>query len=491
VLRVLARGRSRAILLLAATGMLCAVVQLAAAEPPPAGALLDIGGPGGCVAEMGAVVGLEQHDPAADGCAEGRTVQELHHVVLSTDGRFVYAAGGSPTHDPGDESAIAVFSRDARTGAVSQLPGKIGCTERTETPRDLGCAIGRNLHGLRFVTVSRDDRFVYATGETGIAVFRRDVATGSLTQLSGYLGCISSKTPGCRRAIGAQSVEDLVITQKGARAYSASTGGYVLMFARNPQTGTLRPLGCLGEGSHLEAQPGCALGRATDRARSVTLSPDERFVYVADLEDAVAIFARNPRSGGLTQLPGTAGCISETGADGCATARGIYGSHRVTITRDGRSAYLAGKRGGKGGSTLAVFSRNPATGALRQLPGPAGCFTEDGSDGCTVGRLIQGAHAALLDAAERTLYLAADQFQGGIAVFRRDTSTGALTQLPGKFGCLSPIDWEGCTISRRMGGIHYLALSRDGRFLYAAGEKAQALVVLRVVAPVAFPPGPT
>ena len=118
----------------------------------------------------------------------------------------------------------------------------------------------------------------------------------------------------------------------------------------------------------------------------MTLSPDERFVYVGDLQDAVAIFARNPRSGGLTQLPGTAGCISETGADGCATARGIYGSHRVTITRDGRSAYLAGKRGGKGGSTLAVFSRNPATGALRQLPGPAGCFTEDGSDGCAVGR---------------------------------------------------------------------------------------------------------
>src|SRR5712692_7180439 len=110
--------------------MLFAVVEVAAAEAPPAGALFDTGGPGACVAEMGAVVGLEQHGPAADGCAEGRTIQELHHVVVCT-------AAGSPTHDPGDESAIAVFSRDARTGAVSQLPGKIGCTERTEIPRDL------------------------------------------------------------------------------------------------------------------------------------------------------------------------------------------------------------------------------------------------------------------------------------------------------------------------------------------------------------------
>jgi hypothetical protein len=217
------------------------------------------------------------------------------------------------------------------------------------------------------------------------------------------------------------------------------------------------------------------------------LSPDERFVYVADLKDAVAIFARNPqwptdaalrhrrlylRDGGRRMRRGARNLRLPPGDD----------HPRRPLRLPGRQARR------EGGLHACRLLARPATGALRQLPGPAGCFTEDGSDGCAVGRVIQGAHAALLDAAERTLYLAADQFQGEIAVFRRNTSTGALAQLPGKFGCLSPIDWEGCTISRRMGGIHYLALSRDGRFLYAAGEKAQALVVLRVVSPVAFPP---
>lgn len=481
-------ARGGRLIVLAAGAMLLAAVLPAAADAPPAGALVDIGGPGACVANLGSAPGIEQHSPAVDGCAEGRLLQEAHHVTLSPDGRFVYTAAGSPTHDPGDESGIAIFSRDPVTGAVRQLPGRAGCIEHTDPPRDLGCALGRNLFGLRFVTVSRDGRFAYTAGAKGLAIFRRNAATGTLAQLSGYSGCISDSTPGCTRAIGAEAVEDIVITRKGVRAYSASTGGRVLIFARNPATGTLRPLGCLGEDSSGKPQPGCSLGRATDGARSVTLSPDERFVYVADLSGALAIFARNQSSGRLTQLPGAAGCFSETAADGCAKGRGVYGSHRLTITPDGRFAYLAGKAGGKHQSGLAVFSRNTATGALTQLPGAAGCFDEDGSDGCTVGRVIVGAHEALLDASGRTLYLVADQFQGGIAIFRRNTVTGALTQLPGQYGCLSPIDWEGCTVTRRTGGLHYIVLSRDGRFLYAAGEKAQALLVLRVVSPVPFPP---
>jgi 6-phosphogluconolactonase (cycloisomerase 2 family) len=81
---------------------------------------------------------------------------------------------------------------------------------------------------------------------------------------------------------------------------------------------------------------------------------------------------------------------------------------------------------------------------------------------------------------ERTLYLASDR-EAGIAVFRRNTTTGELTQFPGKYGCLSGIPWEECAISRRMGGVHFLVLSNDGRFVYAAGENSEALVVLRVL----------
>jgi 6-phosphogluconolactonase (cycloisomerase 2 family) len=466
--------------------VLTAGLPAASGEMPP-GSLVDIGGTGGCIAQAGDPVGHPQHLPAADHCADGRGFQQLHHVALSTDERFVYTVSGVPGHEPGDESAIGVFARDARTGAVRQLPGRAGCVERWNPPRDLGCAVARNLHGLRFVTVSPDDRFLYTTGATGLAIFRRNSTTGGLRQLRGRNGCISSSVGGCRRVVGAESVEDITITAKGRLAYVASTAGYVLTFGRAPATGLLTLLGCLVEtGHHHRSAPrGCIFARGLDGARSVTLSPDGRFVYVPSLNESLAIFARNVRTGKLTQLAGKAGCIAATSDEGCAEGRAIDAPHRLTITRDGRFAYLAGKRGGDKGSSLVIFDRDSATGSLTERTGKEGCFTEDGSDGCAKGRAIDGAHQALLDAAERTLYLASDR-EAGIAIFRRNKSTGALTQLPGKFGCLAPMMWEGCGFSRRTGGFHFLVLSQDGRFAYAAGENAEALVVFRVTSPVPF-----
>jgi 6-phosphogluconolactonase (cycloisomerase 2 family) len=451
-----------------------------AAGGPPAGSLVDIGGPGGCVAQPGDVVGIEQHDPTADGCAVGRGLQLLHHVALSPDSRFVYTAAGDPSKVGDDESAIAIFARNAATGAVRQLAGEAGCVERESPPRDLGCAQARNITGLRFVRVSADGRFLYASGATGIAVFRREPATGGLSQLPGTAGCLSDTTDGCTFVNGAQAVEDVLIAGRGTQAYAVSSDGYVMLFGRDPATGQLQPRGCIGENSRGTARQGCAGGHGIDKARSLALSPDGRFVYVPSLGDSLAIFARDARTGRLTQLPLPAGCISETRADGCAGGRAIFAPHRLSITRDGRFAYLAGKRADNKGSSVVIFRRDIRTGALRQLPGTAGCFTEDGSDGCALGRVIRGAHAAILDGSERTIYVASDRNQGGIAVFRRDPATGQLTQLPGRYGCLSPIAWQGCAQSRRMGGIHFVALSGDGRFLYAAGENSEALVVLRI-----------
>jgi hypothetical protein len=385
-----------------------------------------------------------------------------------------------PGHPKGDESALGIFSRSANTGTVKQLSGR-ACVERQDPPRDLGCATARNLLGLRFVTVSPDDRFLYTTGATGITIFRRNLKAGTVTALPGQGGCLSTTTVGCTQLPGSGGVEDLAITRDGTQAY-ASGSGNVLTFARDPRTGTLTLRSCFGEHSEGIPEPGgCALGRGIVSSRSVTLSPDERFVYIASLEDALAIFARNPRTGQLTQLTGVDGCINTNGKDGCAIGRAVDAPHRLTITSNGRFAYLAGKHGGDSPrSSLDLFRRDPARGTLTQLPGKAGCINEDGHKGCALGRGILGAHAAILDMSERTLYLASDR-EAGIAVFRRNTTTGELTQFPGKYGCLSGIPWEGCAISRRMGGVHFLVLSNDGRFVYAAGENSEALVVLRVL----------
>jgi len=132
---------------------------------------------------------------------------------------------------------------------------------------------------------------------------------------------------------------------------------------------------------------------------------------------------------------------------------------------------------------------DPQTGAMRQLPGPQGCFSEFGpkdqpkpadiDDHCASGRLVLGAHLAVLDSSERTVYVASDRSEGGLAIFRRNPATGALTQLPGQWGCIAPTADQGCLTGPRQNGLHYLVLSRDERFAYAAGENSEAVIVYR------------
>ena len=64
----------------------------------------------------------------------------------------------------------------------------------------------------------------------------------------------------------------------------------------------------------------CSPAVALDGAWAVTVSADAKSAYVASHEsDAVAVLDR-AADGALTQKPGTAGCISQTGGGGCSAA---------------------------------------------------------------------------------------------------------------------------------------------------------------------------
>jgi hypothetical protein len=446
--------------------------------------LVDIAGPGGCVAMAGVSAGLVNHVPDQSGCAPGRGLRSVHHVTLSSDDRFIYAAAGiAGASPPNDDGALTIFKRDMKTGEFRQLPDALGCIKRIDPPRGLdGCGQARQLIGLRFVTASADNRFVYTGSFTGIAIFRRDADTGTLEQLPGKAGCVSPFQSNCTWAPRSEIVEDIAFSQDGRFAYAATVYGAVLWFRRDLETGGLELLGCAVNGA---AEKPCTAGRGIKGARSVTISPDERFAYVSSISDnSLAIFHRNQVTGALEQLPAKNGCLSLTGADGCAQARGLFGPHRLTITRDGRFAYLAGKANYVGTikhpSAVAAFRRDVQTGELAQFEGDAGCIAEPAMDGCRLGRVIKGAHAALLDSEERALYVSSDRSEGGIAVLGRDPDTGAIEQLPGEAGCLSPIQWQGCRVSRRTGGIHIMAMTKDGRFAYAASEGDYAVIGFRL-----------
>ena len=94
---------------------------------------------------------------------------------------------------------------------------------------------------------------------------------------------------------------------------------------------------------------------------------------------------------------------------------------------------------------FAMFDRDTATGLLTQKAGLAGCFTMDGrslpgdatTDGqCTVARPFNNAVDIAVSPDGKSLY-ATTQADHGLVVFDRDLATGALTQKAGVAGCFT------------------------------------------------------
>ena len=84
-------------------------------------------------------------------------------------------------------------------------------------------------------------------------------------------------------------------------------------------------------------------------------------------------------TGGLTQRPGPAGCLSAIGS--CSPGAALYGASSVAVSPDGQSAYVASDVSG----AVAVFDR-AADGTLTQRRGPAGCISDSGAAPCANGR---------------------------------------------------------------------------------------------------------
>ncbi len=218
-------------------------------------------------------------------------------------------------------------------------------------------------------------------------------AVGGLTQPGGVAGCISGDGTGgaCTQGTALNVPNSVTTSPDGESVYVVSqTSNAVAIFDRNPTTGALaqKPgaAGCISETGDGGT---CADGAALAGAFSVSVSPDGENVYVAAFtSDAVAIFDRNPTTGALTQKPGTAGCISESGSGGtCTDGNGLDAASSIEVSPDGSNVYAAALLS----DAITIFDRNPTTGALTQKAGTAGCISEDGSGGaCADGNALDG-----------------------------------------------------------------------------------------------------
>jgi DNA-binding beta-propeller fold protein YncE len=265
----------------------------------------------------------------------------------------------------------------------------------------------------------------------------------------------------------------------------ALASSLVLLAATAESAGAARSYGALtqfpGEaGCVSEDEPGCARARGLALAGSLAISPDGLNVYVATYQredpdpldrpvgsDGLAVFARDPTTGALTQLPGEAGCANQRGDSGCAAARGT-GMHTffaagttVAVSPDGRNVYLASD------GAVAVFSREAGTGALSQLPGAAGCVRQDAQEGCARGRALDGGDAVAVSPDNRSVYVSAWK-SSAVALFARDPETGALTQPAGEAGCVAVRRNEGCAIGRQLEGA--TAVTSTARNVYVVSD---------------------
>ena len=339
------------------------------------------------------------------------------------------------------------------------------------------------------MVASADGRSVYVAGQTSLAVFSRG-AGGALRQLGGRLGCIDYHlVVGEPRANARCSPGKLLwprsaaLPRDGRNLYLASTAydphgdrsdnySDLAVFARDRSTGALRQLtgshGCLGP----SRRGGCAVGRALDGPNSVVVSPDGRNVYVGSF-GGLAVFARDPRSGELRQLPGTAGCL-------LAPARAARCSHRgarrhlwpavLAVSADGRNVYAL--TGGYEGNALLVFRRNASTGRLARLATSDGCIATPAvsGTGCTAAPSFAGPSSCYSLAPSRDgryLYLGSC---GDLIVFSRNAATGGLTQLPAPGGCIDASGPPGrpCAGDTGTEPQTNIVLSPNGKSLYFA-----------------------
>ena len=436
----------RALLLGSLLATLVPLASAHAAAGPP-GSLAPLATPQLCFAQT-----------PASGCTSAPGLESARAVAITADGHNLYVGGGT---------SIAVFQRDAKTGALTQLAGILGCVSSSG---GTGCGQALGLSGVAQIALSPDGRHLYAVSSISgsVTAFARDTKTGSLTQLRGAAGCVRpGGEGGCASGVGLAGATAMVIAPDGRSLYVAGKeANAVASFSIDPVGGALLQLGGKGACVRGGDDPGACLdGRALLGADALAISPDGAIVYAAAKDvDAIAVLQRDPTTGALSQQAGLTGCIRLSGGLGCATARSLAQPSALVIAPGGRDLYVASGSG----NAISVLQRDAATGLMIQPAGTAGCIGQGIAD-CTAAPLLT-APAALAMGPDGSSLTVATAGDGTLITLHRDTTSGLLAAVPAPSGCISTTAAGGCQALGVLGPATSMAIAPAGDVLYAAAS---------------------
>jgi DNA-binding beta-propeller fold protein YncE len=171
--------------------------------------------------------------------------------------------------------------------------------------------------------------------------------------------------------------------------------------------------------------------------------------------------------GELSQRPGVAACLGGLPEEGCGEARLLTTAEGLAVSPDGMNVYVAAA----GSDALLVFDRDPATRALAQKPGAAGCISKAGA-GCAQGIAFGSIDDVVVSPDGRNVYVTIND---GVAIFDRGPE-GVLTQKSGADACISRFPDGGCRLGRGFSGEGSIAISPDGGSVYVGSLHGFAIL---------------
>jgi hypothetical protein len=446
---------------LRATALLTLLTALliapATAGAATSGGLKQLAGSAGCLS--GAAT-----PPSGCGSVRGLGT-DTGETVMTKDGKNVYVASHS-------KDAIVAFDRNASTGKLTQKSSITGCftTDASVVTSD-GCSLASSntaaLDQVDGLAVSADGTSLYATTLPGdLSTFKR-ASDGTLTYVNTFsLGGGS----------GTNSLPAITVSPDDKTVYAAGAGGYggiLWIFFRTTAAGTSH-----GDLSEYDCIAVSVCSRQVPNMQipsDLAVTPDNKQLILAGGEQcctwAVVGFDRVTSGATLGDLDaGTAAtadhCITGTTVSNCTTRSGQLYPRGLSIPNN-RDIYVAGYY------SLTAIQRNASTNVLSPQPASDFCsaYTGSGFTGCVEprtcdvvcgGRGIAASHDGL------NVYTSSES-GGSMLSFNRNSSNGAFSQITNPLGCLSAAAVAGCNRLQNGSAIHSVVAEPGNRFVYGAG----------------------